>query len=115
MHKDVITRKEAHVKNREHLTVFEYPSFSDLVEIIYAELDGRHPSSGFIINEKCDETYLVYEGKGKIYMDGRITEFQAGDVVPIKRGTKYYCEGEKMKFFCTITPKWRVEDEKLIE
>lgn len=79
MIQDVYKRKQTHVKYRDNLTVFEYPSFSKDIDIIYAELNGRHPLNGYIINNDSDETYLVYEGKGKIYMDGRITEFQAGD------------------------------------
>lgn len=115
MSKDVYTRKEANVKYRDDLTVYEYPRFSGEVDIVYAELNGRHPLKGYIINETSDETYLVYQGKGTIYMDGRLTEFKAGDIVPIKRGTKYYCIGENMKFYCAINPVWSKEQEKLIE
>ncbi len=114
MKSNVIKRNQTHLKVRGDLSVFEYPAFSEDVDIIYAELNGRHPSSGFIINNDSDETYLVYQGSGEIYLDGEIIAFEAGDIVPIKRGTKYYCNGKNMKFFCAINPPWSGKQEKII-
>ena len=114
MSKDVIRRDEAHVKVRGDLMVVEYPDINKDVSVVYAELNGRHPASGYIINEVSNETYLVHEGSGEIYMDGVITKFKAGDVVPIRKGTKYYCKGKNMKFWCAINPPWREPQERLI-
>ncbi len=114
MKSTVLKRSQTNLKIREDLSVYEYPSFSEDVDIIYAELNGRHPSNGFIINKNSDETYLVYEGRGEIYLDGEVKKFEAGDIVPIKRGTKYFCVGENMKFYCAINPPWNVQQEQVI-
>lgn len=112
--KAVIKKKSEYVKVREDLTVVEYPLFSEDISVVYAELNGRHPKTGYIINKESDETYLVHQGSGEIYMDGIVTKFEAGDVVPIKHGTKYYCIGSNMKFWCTINPPWKEEQEILL-
>lgn len=113
MRKLVIKEDERHLKVREDLNVYEYPEFSNDISIIFAELNGRHPQKGVIINNDSDETYMINSGSGMIYMDGKTKNFKAGDIVPIKRGTRYYCEGKNLKFWTVINPSWKKEQESV--
>ena len=111
--KQVMKQKSAKIRARKDLIAYEYPHFSAECGYANLELNGRHPSIGYIINKNSDEAFLVYQGSGEIYMDGVITNFEAGDIVAIQRGTKFYCTGNA-KFFHTSTPPWYIENEIML-
>ena len=109
-----VKKKGARINARKDLIAYEYPHFSEDAGFALLELNGRHPSIGYIVNKNCDEIFLVHQGSGEIYMDGVITKFEEEDIIAVKRGTKFYCEGNGVKLFHVSTPPWYEENEVIL-
>ena len=107
----VIDFKQTNFVDREDLKVFEYPNFNKTFDIVYAEINGRHPKNNELVNIKSDETYIVVQGEGIISLDGKKRKIKEKDVVPIKHGTRYFCKGKNLKLYCVISPPWKAETE----
>jgi len=68
----LIKKEETKAKaNSKSCTVWEYPFPSKDFGFATAEINGRYPDEGAVVNEMCHEIYYVLGGQGKIYCEGK--------------------------------------------
>lgn len=95
-------------------TIFEYRMGDKQINGAIAEINGRYPEEGRVVNEESKEMVFVLEGGGKVVVEGREIQFQKGDLLLIVPGEKYFWEGE-MKIFMANTPAWKPEQHKFVK
>jgi len=98
-------------KNSETCTAIEYPLNDKDINGAVVKLNGRYPSQGRVVNEKCKELGYVISGAGKIIIEDEEIILSEGDLVLIEPGEKYYWEGN-MTMFMPCTPAWYAEQHK---
>lgn len=95
----------ATVTPTDNTTIYEYESQAKSISAGIAEIKGRYPKTGFVINQRIDELVYILAGQGELIMDSGSTAFAVGDVLIIERGEKYAWLGE-MTLFMATTPKF---------
>lgn len=73
-----------------------------------AEITGRYPDSGYVVNKVCKEMALVQEGSGTITIEGQTTQLTTGDCVVIEAGERFFWDG-KMTLVLSCKPGWYAE------
>lgn len=96
-------------------TVWEYRFESEKMSFSTARIDGRYPSEGRVVNEKCEEVYFVVDGSGIIHSEKGDFEIQKGDVYHFEMGEKYWVEGRELYVALTNAPKWFPDQHKEVE
>lgn len=104
----------AAVTNDPACTIIEYISEDRDLNTCIAKISGRHPISGWAINEKCKMMGFIVDGEGIIVVENKTFELFKNDVVLIQPGEKYYWEGN-MLIFIPSTPAWYPEQYKNIK
>lgn len=60
----------------------------------FVKYKGRFPEKGYLVNHKCNETYIIVAGKFTIgTKDGKKFDMKRGDFLFVPSGTLYYVEG----------------------
>ena len=95
-------------------TVWEYMMKDNDINGAVAEIHGRYPDKGRVVNKESKELVFVIKGKGRLIVEGKEIRFQAGDLLLIEPGERYFWQG-KMKLFMANTPRWRSEQHKLVK
>lgn len=95
-------------------TVYEYPHGDPRVGVACAEIRGRYPGSGFALNEKSEELFIVTRGKGRITAGGRSYELSEGDSAMILPGERYFFEGDLDMLLCN-SPAWNPSQYREVE
>lgn len=95
-------------------TVYEYPHGDPQASVACAEIRGRYPGSGFALNEKVKELFIVTKGKGRITVGVRSYELSEGDSAMILPGEKYFFEGNLDMFLCN-SPAWERDQYREVE
>lgn len=103
----MILKKAFRIKhpNSSKCTVYEYPHNEKTIDIAVAEINGRYPDEGIVVNEEVKEMVYVVSGNGKISLDGRLFELNVGDTVLINQNQRYFFEG-KLEIIITCSPAW---------
>jgi hypothetical protein len=94
--------------------VHEYEFGDPDINIGTAEIDGRYPESGFLINEKVKEYAYVIRGLGSIATKTAVFEFAEGDVVSIPVGEPYYWDAH-CSLVMPCAPAWYPEQSKRVD
>ncbi len=94
--------------------VMEYPMQNREMSIGVAEMSGRYPEEGWVVNQKCVEMGYVIRGNGKLVTEMESVDLAEGDVVLIPRGQKYYWEGA-ISVVLPTTPPWSPEQHAHIQ
>jgi mannose-6-phosphate isomerase-like protein (cupin superfamily) len=79
-----------------------------------AEIKGRYPAHGFVINKKIKELVYVLSGKGQIILSQGETEISVGDVIFVDHMEKFAWNGDMVLFMATapsFDPKQHIEVE----
>jgi quercetin dioxygenase-like cupin family protein len=108
-----LCRKEETIErnNSDNCVVTECPLDDDALNFAIAKINGRYPESGFAINHKSKEIVYVQQGRGTVCVDGQTVELNAGDVVMIEAGEKFFWDGE-FTFHIACSPAFTVEQHK---
>jgi len=100
-------------KNGETCEVREYEFGDPDINIGMAEISGRFPESGFLVNEKVKEYAYVIRGMGSISTKTETLNFAEGDVILIPIGELYYWDA-KCSLVMPCAPAWYPEQSKHI-
>ncbi|MFC1698046.1 cupin domain-containing protein [Nanoarchaeota archaeon] len=103
------------IKNSEFCSVREYNFPYKELGIAIAEIDGRYPDEGKVVNEKCDEIYYVLSGSAIVHIEDKDFEINEGDALYIEKGKLYWVEANKLKIVAPTAPAWFFEQNKKIK
>jgi len=101
-------------KNSEVCLVTEHSIGDEMIDFAIAKISGRYPDNQRVTNKLCKEIVYIQEGKGKVVVEGIEYVLQAGDVVLIEAGEKFYWEGN-MSLFISCRPAFTPEQHQLVE
>jgi mannose-6-phosphate isomerase-like protein (cupin superfamily) len=109
------SKKEAFTrKNNETTSITKYPIQDDSLDIALVKIEGRYPDAKRAVNLECKEIIYVMEGKGKVIVEGKEQNFEAGDLILIEAKEKFYWEG-KTSLYITCMPAWNAEQHQIVE
>lgn len=94
--------------------VTEYPLNHELLDLALAKITDRYPAVRCVVNKECAELAYVFEGQGKVVINGSEYSINAGDVILIEAGEKYYWEGQ-MRLFLSCRPAWKADQHQLVD
>jgi len=100
--------------NNASCTVIEYPLNHEMLDFAIATISGRYPDARRVVNQQCAELGYVIEGSGKIVVNHKEYQLNAGDIVIIEPGEKYYWEGN-MKLFLSCRPAWYKDQHQVVD
>ncbi|MFA6897406.1 MAG: cupin domain-containing protein [Patescibacteria group bacterium] len=93
-------------KNNENCDVLEYDLGCADLGGAAAEIRGRYPDSGRVVNAECKEVAYILKGAGEVNAEGNEMKFAAGDVIVIEKGERYFWEGNFSALLFSA-PAWR--------
>jgi mannose-6-phosphate isomerase-like protein (cupin superfamily) len=103
------------INNTKDCTVYEYELPCELFSFALAEINGRYPDKGKVVNLDCEEIYYVTSGSGVVHSESGDFNIEQGDLYFFKKGEKYWVEGEKLVLILTNAPKWTSLQHKNID
>lgn len=106
--------KEAELFENGKNKTYEYNIEDKDINYCIADINGRSPQKGFVVNHKCKEMIHVLSGGGILFINGKTFHLKQDDVVLIQPEEKYYFEG-KMRLGIPCTPAWFPEQHEEIE
>lgn len=83
-------------KNSDVCMVTEHPIDDEMIDFAIVKVTGRYPDARYATNKKCKEIVYIHEGTGKVSVEGKEYSINAGDVVLIEAGEKFYWEGNNI-------------------
>ncbi len=101
-------------QNSAGCVAVEYPLGDADINGALIELSGREPDAGRAVNLECKELAYIINGSGKVVIEGQEINLNAGDLVLIEPGEKFFWEG-KMTIFMPCAPAWYPEQYKKVE
>lgn len=101
-------------KNSESCVAIEYSLDDADINGAVIELTGRYPQKGRVVNLKCKEMAYIVTGFGKVVVEGEKIDLQAGDLILIESGEKYFWEGN-LTMFTPCTPAWNPNQHEEVE
>lgn len=102
-----------HKNNSASCSVSEYPLQDSQMDMARAQITGRYPDMGRVVNHKCSELAYVLAGQGLVVIEGREIILQAEDVVIIEAGERYFWSGE-LQLLLNCRPIWTPEQHQLV-
>lgn len=100
-------------RNSDVCAVIEHAIEDSHLDMAIVTITGRYPEANFAANLKSKEIVYVSEGTGKVVINDQQHLLNAGDVVLIEPGEKFYWEGN-MKLVASCSPAWSKEQHVLI-
>lgn len=85
--------------------------------LAFATLEPGQASKPHILRNST-EVYVIRKGRGRAFIGEEAAEAVSGDVVFIPAGTRQYIEnsgGERLEFWCIVSPPWSAGDEVLVD
>ena len=111
----VVYKHNAPIKGDQICTITEYQVDDDnIINCAIAKINGRYPTIGRVINEKCKELSFMIEGSGMLVVEGKEVLLNAGDCVLIQPKERYFWSG-KMTLLFSCTPAWSPEQHKNVD
>jgi mannose-6-phosphate isomerase-like protein (cupin superfamily) len=111
----IITKAQSQeFKNGASCAVYEYPMDDRTINGAVVKLSGRYPDKGSSVNSTCKLMAYIIEGSGAIFVDGKETRVDKGDLVLVEPNEKYYWQGS-MELFMPCAPAWTPEQYKVVE
>lgn len=84
-----------------HVAIHEYDTHDGEISGATAEIKGRYPEHGYVMNLKCKELVYILSGRGKLIMPTGETTFAKGDVLFLDINEKFAWEGDMVLFMAT--------------
>ena len=94
--------------------IYEYDMAEPALSFGIAEIEGRYPARGFVMNRGVKELVYIAKGAGQIIRPKGATDLAEGDAVLIDRGEVYAWEG-RMVLHMTTTPRFDPAQHVLVE
>lgn len=94
-------------------TAIEYPNGDKDIWGAVIKINGRYPTKGYTVNEKCKELVYFTSGEGKLFVGKKEVKVKKGDQVTIDPG-EFYWEG-KLTMFMPCIPAWYPEQHKEVK
>jgi mannose-6-phosphate isomerase-like protein (cupin superfamily) len=107
-------RQAIESKNSESCIVTKSLIEDETMDFVSVKINGRYPTAKRATNKKCKEIIYVNEGGGKVVVDGKEHLINAGDVILLEAGEKFYWEGN-MSLFISCRPAWTQEQHIVID
>lgn len=82
----------------------EYPLKDKDIGGAVIEIRGRYPDKARIVNLECKELIYVLEGSGKVFVEGKASNFTKGDMFVICPKEKYYWQANCVVLICCTPP-----------
>lgn len=101
-------------KNSDQCGGVEYSLDDKDINAAIGKITGRYPDKNRVVNTKCKELAYIISGSGKVVVEGKEYFFNAGDVLLIEPGERYYWEGN-FDVFMPCTPAWYPKQHKQVE
>ncbi len=112
---DIIRGSEKRTIRAAKTTVIhEYDTRDAFISGATAEINGRYPEKGYVVNKTHKELVYVISGQGAYLTPEGITHIAEGDVIFVDHGDVYAWEGS-MTFFMTTAPRFDPEQHILID
>lgn len=89
------------IRPLDHVVIHEYDTHDTAISGATAEIKGRYPERGYVMNKICKEVVYILQGSGKLIMPSGTTEFVAGDEIFLDAGEVYAWEGDMVLFMAT--------------
>lgn len=104
--KKIASTEAEKFQHGETCIMSEYRLEDERIDAATAKITGRYPDEGWVLNRVSAETAYVLAGSGKLVTEAGEELIEAGDVVLIEPGEKFYWNGE-MTLFITCAPAWK--------
>jgi mannose-6-phosphate isomerase-like protein (cupin superfamily) len=101
-------------KNSDVCSVTEYPMIDEAVDFAIVKVTGRYPENKQAVNQKCKEIVYIHAGTGKAVVDGKEYALEAGDLVLIEAGEKFYWQGT-LELFISCRPSFSVDQHQIVD
>lgn len=101
-------------KNSAMFTAIEHTIQDEAINSVIVKLSGRYPEKQRAVNQQCKEIIYVQDGEGKLILEDQVYELNAGDMVLIEPGEKYYWQGN-MRLFVACSPAWTKEQHQIVD
>ncbi|WED44476.1 AraC family ligand binding domain-containing protein [Legionella cardiaca] len=101
-------------KNSSNCIVTEYPIEDQTIDFAVVKINGRYPETRRATNLICQEIVYIQAGSGKVVVEDQEYSFNAGDVVLIEAGEKYFWEGT-MELSISCRPAFQVEQHQYVD
>lgn len=102
-------------KNSEVCVVTEHPMDDGTIDFAIAKISGRYPvAPQRAINLTCKEIVYVHQGNGKVVVNDKEYLLNAGDLVLIEAGEKFYWEGN-MDLFISCRPAFTIDQHQIVD
>ncbi|KTD24941.1 Uncharacterised protein [Legionella lansingensis] len=101
-------------KNSDRCIVTEYPIGAPHIDFAVVKIKGRYPDNRRTTNLVCQEIVYVHFGHGRVVVNEQETQLNAGDVVLIEAGEKYFWEGN-MELFISCRPAFHIDQHQLVD
>lgn len=96
-------------KNSDKCIAYEYPTKEKNLNMTVIDIEGRYPEEGQVVNKVCKEIIYVAQGSGKIVVEGKELELNAGDQVFINAGEKFYYSDCQFRLIVSCAPAYYPE------
>lgn len=107
-----ISKSQASIfQNSDVCKVYEYPLGSKVINGALIEIKGRYPDSGNVMNQVCKEIVYVVKGSGKVVVEDREQDIQAGDSIFIDNNEKFCWLGD-ITIYAVCSPAYYPEQHE---
>ena len=104
--------KTERFQNGATCTIHKYTFPSENLGLVTAEIHGRYPEQGKVLNEVSDETYLVTSGSCTIHHQSGDYQLSQGDVFFFPKGNWYWVEADRLSVVVCTAPPWSPEQHR---
>lgn len=95
-------------------TIWEFPTNDTTISGALAQIKGKYPETGYVLNEVSYELVYVVSGSGRLVMPEKTVTFNQGDQILLVPNEKYRWEGNFTIFMATA-PKFEPQQHKVLE
>ena len=100
-------------KNSDDCIVTEYPKLDEAMDFAIVKVSARYPEFNRAVNLECNEIVFVKSGQGKVVVEEKEYLLNAGDIVLIEAGEKFYWDG-KMELCISCRPSFKKEQHRYV-
>ncbi len=82
--------------------IYEYPGDSNAGSMAIADIKGRYPRQGLVLNKECTEFAYILDGNGYLFTSNKKIVCKQGDLLIISPKEPFAWQGDlKVLIFCT--------------
>lgn len=112
--KHVLKSQAVERKNSDACSILQHGIDDAHLNLAIVTLAGRYPDAKCVVNERCKELVYVQLGSGEVSVNGKVYALNAGDMVLIEAGEKYYWQGT-MQLLVSCSPAWSADQHHVVD